>query len=121
MKKAKDMKGKSFYFFPVLFNIYLKAKIEGAYDTCLSLMCPPEIREGFVELWPHVDQGILRSPDNTTHNNNPPEGFVSESRLKSKPFTVQGQFLFEDSFEGDGGFYCIPINATRRIPVGLLI
>ena len=74
----------------------------------LSLMCPPEIREGDVETWPHVDQAILRRQDQVAHSNNPPVGFVSESLLKSQPYTVQGQFLFEDSFDGDGGFYCIP-------------
>jgi len=75
----------------------------------LSLMCPPEIREGgHLDPWPHVDQAILRWQDNVAHNNHPPLGFVSESSLKTKPFTIQGQFLFEDSFEGDGGFYCIP-------------
>lgn len=74
----------------------------------LSLMCPPEIREGHYELWPHVDQAILTRQDNVAHNNNPPIDFVSESSLRTKPFTIQGQFLFEDSFDGDGGFYCIP-------------
>lgn len=74
----------------------------------LSVMCPPEIREGYSEPWPHVDQAIMRRQDNFTHSNNPPEGFVSESLLKTKPYTIQGQFLFEDSSEEDGGFYCIP-------------
>jgi len=74
----------------------------------LSIMCPPEIREGYFEPWPHVDQAILRRGDDSGHNNNPPIDFVSESSLKTEPFTVQGQFLFEDSFDGDGGFYCIP-------------
>jgi hypothetical protein len=79
----------------------------------LSFMCPPEIREGFVYPWPHVDQGILRRQDNVAHNNNPPVGFVSESLLKTQPYTIQGQFLFEDSFDGDGGFYCIPKSHLR--------
>ncbi len=79
----------------------------------LSLMCPPEIREGFFEPWPHVDQSILRRLDNVAHNNNPPPGFVSESLLKTQPYTIQGQFLFEDSFDGDGGFYCIPKSHLR--------
>ena len=74
----------------------------------LSFMCPPEIREGHSKPWPHVDQAILRRQDNVAHNNTPPIDFVSESLLKSKPYTIQGQFLFEDSFDGDGGFYCIP-------------
>ncbi len=74
----------------------------------LSLMCPPEIREGYWEPWLHVDQAILRRRDNAAHSNLPPVDFVSESPLRTKPFTIQGQFLFEDSFEGDGGFYCIP-------------
>ena len=74
----------------------------------LSVMCPPEIRDGYFKPWPHVDQVILRRQDNVAHNNNPPIDFISESSLKTKPFTIQGQFLFEDSFEGDGGFYCIP-------------
>ncbi len=26
----------------------------------LSFMCPPEIREGYFEPWPHVDQAVLR-------------------------------------------------------------
>src|SRR2546425_716633 len=29
------------------------------------------------------------------------------------PYTTQGQFLFEDSFGGDGGFYCIPKSHLR--------
>lgn len=74
----------------------------------MSVMCPPEIREGYFDPWPHVDQAIMRNPARITHNNNPPIGFVSESALKTKPFTIQGQFLLEDSLEGDGGFYCIP-------------
>ena len=79
----------------------------------LSLMCPPEIREGYFEPWPHVDQTILRRQDSVAHNNNPPINFVSESLLKTKPFTIQGQFLFEDSFDDDGGFYCIPKSHLR--------
>ena len=79
----------------------------------ISLMCPPEIRDADYEWWPHVDQAILRRQDNVAHNNNPPEGFVSESSLKTEPYTIQGQFLFEDSFEGDGGFYCIPKSHLR--------
>jgi hypothetical protein len=80
----------------------------------LSFMCPPEIREGHIEPWPHVDQAVLRRRDNSyAHDNNPPADFVSESSLKTKPYTVQGQFLFEDSFEGDGGFYCIPKSHLR--------
>ncbi|MEI8366193.1 MAG: hypothetical protein WCF65_07220 [Parachlamydiaceae bacterium] len=47
------------------------------------------------------------------HSNNPPVDFISESLLKTKPFTIQGQFLFEDSFDGDGGFYCIPKSHLR--------
>ncbi len=79
----------------------------------LSLMCPPEIREGYVEPWPHVDQAILRRQDGVAHSNNPPIGFISESVLKTQPYTIQGQFLFEDSFDGDGGFYCIPKSHLR--------
>lgn len=79
----------------------------------MSFMCPPEIREGYFEPWPHVDQAILTRQDNISHSNNPPIGFVSESLLKTQPYTVQGQFLFEDSFEGDGGFYCIPKSHLR--------
>jgi hypothetical protein len=79
----------------------------------LSIMCPQEIRKGFIEPWPHVDQGTMRSKNDARHNNNPPEGFVSESSLKTKPFTVQGQFLFEESADGDGGFYCIPKSHLR--------
>jgi hypothetical protein len=79
----------------------------------LSFMCPPEIREGFIKPWPHVDQAILRRQDNVAHSNNPPIGFVSESLLKTEPYTVQGQFLFEDSCDGDGGFYCIPKSHLR--------
>ncbi len=79
----------------------------------LSFMCPPEIRKGYFEPWPHVDQSILRRQDNIAHNNNPPIGFVSESLLKTQPYTIQGQFLFEDSFDGDGGFYCIPKSHLR--------
>lgn len=79
----------------------------------LSFMCPPEIREGYIDPWPHVDQATLRRADNTAHNNTPPIDFVSESSLNTQPFTIQGQFLFEDSFEGDGGFYCIPKSHLR--------
>jgi hypothetical protein len=79
----------------------------------LSFMCPPEIREGNIEPWPHVDQAILRRKDKVAHNNNPPIGFVSESLLKTQPYTIQGQCLFEDSFDGDGGFYCIPKSHLR--------
>ncbi len=70
----------------------------------LSFMCPVEIRDGYFEPWPHVDQHL----GTISKSGAAPEGFVSESILKTKPFTIQGQFLFEDSFEGDGGFYCIP-------------
>lgn len=66
----------------------------------LSLMCPVEIREGYTKPFPHVDQGILFD-------------YASESPLKTAPYTIQGQFLFEDSFEGDGGFYCIPKSHLR--------
>lgn len=76
----------------------------------LSLMCPPEIRKGGFDPWPHVDQSIN---DNGEHKNNPPFGFVSESSLKTNPYNIQGQFLFEDSFDGDGGFYCIPKSHLR--------
>jgi hypothetical protein len=79
----------------------------------LALMCPVEIRDYYLDPWPHVDQKILRRQDGVGHNNNPPIGFVSESSLKTKPFTIQGQFLFEDSFEGDGGFCCIPKSHLR--------
>lgn len=79
----------------------------------LSFMCPPEIREGYIEPWPHVDQVIVRRQGKVAHSNYPPMGFVSESLLKTQPYTVQGQFLFEDSFEGDGGFYCIPKSHLR--------
>ncbi|HEV8050847.1 MAG TPA: phytanoyl-CoA dioxygenase family protein [Parachlamydiaceae bacterium] len=78
----------------------------------LSLMCPPEIREGYFDPWPHVDQAVL-TRHNVKHNNTPPINFVSESLLKTHPFTIQGQFLFEDSLEGDGGFYCIPKSHLR--------
>lgn len=78
----------------------------------LSFMCPSEIREGFYDIWPHVDQGTIRR-ERGTYNNNPPIDFVSESSLKTQPFTIQGQFLFEDSLEGDAGFYCIPKSHLR--------
>ena len=79
----------------------------------LSFQCPPEIREGYVEPWPHVDQPVLRRQDNVAPINSPPIDFVSESLLKTQPFIIQGQFLFEDSCEGDGGFYCIPKSHLR--------
>lgn len=79
----------------------------------LSFMCPPEIRDGYFAPWPHVDQAILRRQDHVAHSNNPPVGFTSESLLKTQPYTIQGQFLFEDSFDGDGGFYCIPKSHLR--------
>lgn len=84
----------------------------------LSFMCPPEIREGYVEPWPHVDQAVLTRQDGVAHSNNPPIGFVSESSLKTQPYTIQGQFLFEDSLEGDGGFYCIPKSHLRFTEFG---
>lgn len=74
----------------------------------LSLMCPPEIRQGDFDPWPHVDQTISKKRNALVYKNNPPNDFVSESSLKTNPFNIQGQFLFEDSFDGDGGFYCIP-------------
>lgn len=95
------------------------AQIWNTYDLIVSMdgmsfMCPIEIREeGHDEPWPHVDQTILRRKDNFVHSNSPPIDFISESFLKTKPFTVQGQFLFEDSFEGDGGFFCIPKSHLR--------
>lgn len=67
-------------------------------------MCPPEIREGYYKPWPHVDQAMMKRQDDVTHNNACPIDFVSESLLKTNPYTIQGQFLFEDSFEGDGGY-----------------
>lgn len=79
----------------------------------LSLMCPPEIRKGDFDPWPHVDQSIPKEQNSGEHRNCPPLGFDSESSLKTNPFTIQGQFLFEDSFEGDGGFYCIPKSHLR--------
>lgn len=79
----------------------------------LSIMCPQEIREGKIDPWPHVDQTTLTRQDGVSHNNRPPIDFISESLLKTKPYTVQGMFLFEDSFEGDGGFYCIPKSHLR--------
>lgn len=101
---------------PRIVDIY--AKIWNTDDLIvsmdgLSIMCPQEIREGNFEPWPHVDQAILRAPGIAAHNNNPPEGFFSESSLTTGPYTIQGQFLFEDSFEGDGGFYCIPKSHLR--------
>lgn len=33
--------------------------------------------------------------------------------LKTNPYNIQGQFLFEDSFDGDGGFYCIAKSHLR--------
>ena len=79
----------------------------------MSFMCPPEIREGHIETWMHVDQSILCRQDGTRHSNNAPVNFISESSLQTQPYTIQGQFLFEDSFEDDGGFYCIPKSHRR--------
>lgn len=79
----------------------------------MSFMCPTEIREGNIKPWPHVDQAIVRRQNNVEHNDNPGIDFVSESLLKTQPYTIQGQFLFEDSFAGDGGFYCIPKSHLR--------
>lgn len=73
----------------------------------LSLMCPSEIRENDFASWPHVDQTLKHDSNNSSIS------FVSESRLKTQPYTIQGQFLFEDSFDGDGGFYCIPKSHLR--------
>lgn len=91
----------------VFANIWNTSNLIVSMDG-LSIMCPPETRDGYIEPWPHVDQAVMRRFDNVTHNNTPPAGFISESLLATKPFTIQGQFLFEDSCEGDGGFYCIP-------------
>ncbi len=79
----------------------------------ISLMCPPEIRRGSFDPWPHVDQSIPKEQNSGEHKNHPLFGFVSESSLKTNPYTIQGQFLFEDSFDGDGGFYCIPKSHLR--------
>lgn len=79
----------------------------------LSLMCPPEIRKGGFDPWPHVDQSILKEQNSGEYRNIPPFGFVSESSLKTNPYNIQGQFLFEDSLDGDGGFYCIPKSHLR--------
>lgn len=79
----------------------------------LSLMCPPEIRKGGFDPWPHVDQSIPKEQNSGEYKNNPPLGFISESSLKTNPYNIQGQFLFEDSFDGDGGFYCIPKSHLR--------
>lgn len=38
---------------------------------------------------------------------------MSESILKTEPYTIQGQFLFEDSLDGDGWFYCISKSYLR--------
>lgn len=92
--------------FAAIWNTYdLIVSMDG-----LSLMCPPEVREGYIEPWPHVDQKILAEENSFADNQ---DSFVSESSLKTQPFTIQGQFLFEDSFEGDGGFYCIPKSHLR--------
>jgi len=101
---------------PRIVNVF--AKVWNTNDLIvsmdgLSFMSPSEIREGYIEPWPHVDQKILRRQDGFAHNNCPPIGFVSESQLKTQPYTIQGQFLFEDSFEGDAGFYCIPKSHLR--------
>lgn len=67
----------------------------------ISLMCPPEIRKPPTsEPWPHVDQSL-------TFNTAIPK-FLGKSNVKSDPWTIQGQFLFEDSGDKDGGFYCLP-------------
>ncbi|MEL7431653.1 MAG: hypothetical protein AAGI90_03890 [Chlamydiota bacterium] len=79
----------------------------------MSFMCPPEIREGYSDPWMHVDQTIMRRQDGASHSNQPPAGFISESVLKTEPYTIQGQFLFADSCEGDGGFYCFPKSHHR--------
>jgi len=79
----------------------------------ISVMCPAEIREVIFEPWPHVDQMLNKRQDGVIHNNLPSADFVSESLLQTKPYTIQGQFLFEDSFDGDGGFYCIPKSHLR--------
>lgn len=34
-------------------------------------------------------------------------------RITLRPHTIQGQFLFEDSYDGDGGFHCIPKSHFR--------
>ena len=101
---------------PRIVNVF--ANVWNTHDLIVSMdgmsfMCPPEIREGYIEPWMHVDQSILRRQDGMAHSNNPPIGFASESLLKTQPYTIQGQFLFEDSFEDDGGFYCVPKSHLR--------
>ncbi len=71
-----------------------------SFDS-ISLMCPPEIRPPpDYRMSPHVDQGLVKNAADPQ--------FLGKSNLKSDPWTIQGQFLFEDSGDNDGGFYCIP-------------
>lgn len=77
----------------------------------MCIMCPPEIREGYLEPWPHVDQEV--GSGRKIQGSFPLADFISESSLKTAPYIIQGQFLFEGSFDGDGGFYCIPKSHLR--------
>jgi hypothetical protein len=79
----------------------------------LSLMCPPEIRESYIEPWPHVDQRIMLRQDHEKLKTPLFVDFASETVLRTQPYMIQGQFLFEDSFDGDGGLYCIPKSHLR--------
>lgn len=101
---------------PRIINIF--SQIWNTPDLIVSMdgmciMCPPEIREGNVKPWPHVDQAVMKKIHSDAHDNRAPDNFISESSLKTNPYTIQGQFLLEDSFEGDGGFYCIPKSHLR--------
>lgn len=96
------------------------AKIWGTRDLIVSMdgmaiLCPPEIRTGHAEPWFHVDQTRIKGHESIPHTNtiHPSIDFGSDSLLKTNASIIQGQFLFEDSFSGDGGFYCIPKSHLR--------
>jgi hypothetical protein len=43
----------------------------------MSIMCPPEIREGYFQPWPHVDQQLKL--DKNSKNNSPPIPLVIQN------------------------------------------
>ncbi len=87
--------------------IAIFAKIWGTNELIvsmegISLVCPPEIKQWYFEYWPYLSQQVGQKGCVS------PPNFVCESSIETKPYMIRGQVLFEDSFGGDGGFFCIP-------------
>lgn len=89
---------------PRIINVF--AKICNTRDLDVSrdgiaILCPEEIRPEHQEPWFHVDQTSIKSKN------------CDGQLLKTKSNFIRGQFLFEDSFSDEGGFYCIPKSHLR--------